>query len=37
MAKYSYEFKKQVVDTYLRAEGGYTFLVGKYSATTRQT
>ena len=29
MAKYSYEFKKQVVDAYLRGEGGYTYILLK--------
>ena len=35
MAKYSYEFKKQVVDAYLRGEGGYTYLAEKYGVTNR--
>ncbi len=26
MAKYSYEFKKQVVEDYLLGKGGYTYL-----------
>ncbi len=30
MAKYSYEFKKKVVDAYLNGEGGYVFLANKY-------
>lgn len=36
MAKYSYKFKKQVVDAYLRGEGGYTFLAEKYGVTNRR-
>ena len=30
MAKYSYEFKKKVVDAYLNGEGGYRFLAETY-------
>lgn len=30
MAKYSYEFKKQIVDAYLRGEGGFEYLAKKY-------
>ena len=30
MAKYSYEFKKKVVDAYLRGEGSYEYLASKY-------
>ena len=30
MAKYSYEFKKQVVDAYLSGEGGYEYLAKRY-------
>ena len=30
MAKYSYEFKKQVVDAYLSGEGGYKYLAKRY-------
>lgn len=26
MAKYSYEFKKQVIQSYLNGEGGYAYL-----------
>ncbi|KLO68349.1 transposase, partial [Enterococcus cecorum] len=26
MSKYSFEFKKQVVNAYLNGEGGYTYL-----------
>ena len=36
MAKYSYEFKKQVVDAYLRGEGGYTCLAEKYGVKNRR-
>ncbi|WP_242964028.1 IS3 family transposase [Blautia pseudococcoides] len=35
MAKYSYEFKKQVVDAYLCGEGGYTLLAEKYGIKNR--
>ena len=30
MAKYSYEFKKQVVEAYLSGEGGYKYLAKRY-------
>jgi transposase-like protein len=30
MAKYSYEFKKKVVDAYFNGEGGYKFLAETY-------
>ncbi|SFF69529.1 Transposase and inactivated derivatives, partial [Clostridium cadaveris] len=30
MAKYSYEFKKKVVDAYLNGEGGYPYLAKTY-------
>ncbi|SMB87895.1 transposase, partial [Desulfonispora thiosulfatigenes DSM 11270] len=36
MAAYSYEFKKKVVDAYLRGEGGYTFLAEKYGVKNRR-
>ena len=36
MAKYSFDFKKQVVDAYLRGEGGYTFLAEKYGVKNRR-
>jgi len=36
MAKYSFEFKKQVIEAYLRGEGGYTFLAEKYGVTNRR-
>ncbi|MBQ8039868.1 MAG: IS3 family transposase [Lachnospiraceae bacterium] len=36
MAKYSFEFKKKVVDAYQRGEGGYTYLAEKYGVTNRR-
>jgi transposase len=30
MAKYSFEFKKKIVEAYLNGEGGYGFLANKY-------
>ena len=30
MSKYSYEFKKQVVNAYLNGKGGYTYLANKF-------
>jgi transposase len=36
MPKYSFEFKKQVVEAYLQGEGGYTFLAEKYGVTNRR-
>ena len=30
MAKYSYEFKKQVIEAYLSGEGGYEYLAKRY-------
>ena len=30
MAKYSYEFKKEIVEAYLKNEGGYEYLAKKY-------
>ena len=36
MAKYSYEFKKQVVNAYLNGEGGYSYLAEKYGVTNRR-
>ena len=30
MAKYSYEFKKKIVEAYLNGEGGYEYLADKY-------
>ena len=36
MAKYSYEFKKQVVDAHLRGEGGYIYIAKKYGVTNKR-
>ena len=36
MAKYSYEFKKQVVDAHLRGEGGYKCIAQKYGVTNKR-
>ena len=36
MAKYSYEFKKQVVDAYLPGEGGYASIAEKYGVKNRR-
>ena len=37
MAKYDFEFKKKVVEAYLRGEGGYQTLSKKYGLkSTRQ-
>lgn len=33
MAKYSYQFKKEVVNAYLNGEGGHKYLAEKYSIT----
>ncbi|SEQ10902.1 Transposase and inactivated derivatives [Lachnospiraceae bacterium NE2001] len=35
MAKYSYEFKKKIVDAYLRGEGGYEYLSSVYGPHKR--
>ena len=35
MAKYSYEFKKKIVDAYLNGEGGYKYLSSIYGPTTK--
>ena len=35
MAKYSYEFKKKIVDAYLRGEGGYKYLSSVYGPQKR--
>ena len=35
MSKYSYEFKKQVVDAYLSGEGGYEYLAKRYGVPAR--
>lgn len=34
MAKYSFEFKKQVVMSYLNGEGGYQYLAKKYDISS---
>jgi len=36
MPKYSFEFKKKVVDAYLRGEGGYTYLTEKYGVKNKR-
>ena len=36
MAKYSYDFKKQVVEEYLRGEGGYGYLANKYGISDKK-
>ena len=36
MPKYSFEFKKKVVEAYLRGEGGYTYLAEKYGVKNRR-
>ena len=36
MAKYSFEFKKKVVEAYFRGEGGYTYLAEKYDVKNRR-
>ena len=35
MAKYSYEFKKQVIEAYLSGEGGYKYLAKRYGVPAR--
>ena len=35
MAKYSFEFKKNIVNAHLNGEGGYTYLSKKYGVTNR--
>ena len=35
MAKYSFEFKKSVVEAYLKGEGGYGYLYKKYGVGSR--
>ena len=37
MSKYSYEFKKQVVNAYLNGEGGYTYLANKFGIPSDNT
>ena len=36
MAKYSFEFKKQVIQSYLNGEGGYTHLAKKYGVPAKR-
>lgn len=36
MPKYSFEFKKKVVEAYFRGEGGYTYLAEKYGVKNRR-
>ena len=36
VAKYSYEFKKKVVQAYLNGEGGYTHLAEKYDVKNKR-
>lgn len=36
MAKYSYEFKLQVVQAYLDGEGGYRYLSKKYEKVSQK-
>lgn len=36
MAKYSYEFKLQVVQVYLDGEGGYRYLSKKYGVPSKR-
>ena len=35
-SKYTYEFKKQVVNDYLNNEGGYRYITAKYSVSDRK-
>lgn len=35
MTKYNYEFKKQVVKSYLNGEGGYKFISPKYGVGSK--
>ena len=35
MAKYSFEFKKKVVNAYLNGEGGYGYLANQYGVTSK--
>lgn len=37
MSKYSFEFKKQVVNAYLNGEGGYTYLANKFGIPSDNT
>lgn len=36
MEKYSFEFKKKVIEAYQRGEGGYSYLAGKYGVKNRR-
>ncbi|WP_192847919.1 helix-turn-helix domain-containing protein, partial [Clostridium coskatii] len=36
MAKYSFEFKKKVIEAYQRGEGGYSYLAEKYGVKNRR-
>lgn len=36
MPKYSFEFKKKVVEAYLRGEGGYSYLAKKYGVKNKR-
>lgn len=36
MPKYSFEFKKKVVEAHLKGEGGYTYLAEKYGVKNRR-
>lgn len=35
-SKYTYEFKRQVVNDYLNNEGGYRYITAKYSVSDRK-
>ncbi len=35
MAKYSYEFKKKVVEVYLKGEGGNGYIAKKYNVSDK--
>jgi len=37
VAKYSFEFKKKVVNAYLNGEGGFIFLAGKYGIAHKRS
>ncbi|MDD3224914.1 MAG: IS3 family transposase [Clostridium sp.] len=36
MAKYSFEFKKKIIEAYQRGEGGYSYLAEKYGVKNRR-
>ncbi len=36
MAKYSYEFKRKIVQAYLNGEGGYSYLAKKYNISVKR-